>query len=709
MSNQKARARQVVAGCWLRSGGCALVSIAGAAAGSACLDWDEQIQQAAEAKSAVALTGSVVLPVDVWAPLQVEIWRLGPRGEELGDPTSTRPIDELGRFPVEVEAAEALRLQAEGSCLYPNGMAACRLEGYAVVRADAPRAHVNYLTHVVAGRVRRLLEEGQHDWAGAMEQAERELRWHLQLAGDTDALPRAYELGLDADSYPLAYLLAFTMAVSRAEPTSDPAPSQQEYLDALQADLADDGEIGPDLTRAFVTAQFELGRAQSWNAIEQSLASKSWSGASFNLREALDEDQDGVASAEDNCRYGANPEQAPLRAVCDFVRFVRPLESEDPDASFGVNAAIDLDNDGDIDLIDTKFATVFINDGTSRFSIKSFPAPYVGEDGPGTRFTTWFTAVGELTGDELPDIVYSGYTGQLLVLPGRGDGTFGDAQEVWSSEVNASEQLLSALVDADGDGKLDVMSLGFDAEGYIQLHCLLSRSSGQWPERVTHTHIRGEPRESLTYLDIRQPVAYGDFSGDGRMDIVAIVSSMESQNSVVELGIYYFEGHGDGVFNDGQRLDLTAGCSASLAAGDWDGDGHLDLAVLNASATELRLAFGGSEPVLSEETAIALPFEEQTSGQSGAVAEGCPGQSEVNLAMLPGHFSDKTAHDVLLQNHFVIVRERNAPRLQKLLYSGSSAAARATGDFNRDGHTDVISVGKDLTITLINAPENGRR
>jgi hypothetical protein len=114
---------------------------------------------------------------------------------------------------------------------------------------------------------------------------------------------------------------------------------------------------------------------------------------------------------------------------------------------------------------------------------------YVYETSPGPQGV----AVGDFTGDGLPDLIINGQTRE--VRPGLGGGGFG------SPISNPPGGWVDAVADFNGDGRFDIHSWG---------SVLLSLGDGTFTEPIGST---GNAR------------AVGDFNGDGRMDVAALGSS----------------------------------------------------------------------------------------------------------------------------------------------------------------------------------------
>jgi len=175
--------------------------------------------------------------------------------------------------------------------------------------------------------------------------------------------------------------------------------------------------------------------------------------------------------------------------------------------------------------------------------------------------------VGDINGDGRPDLVvandgYGNIPGKVGVMLGQGDGTFGPMQE-YGAGVNPFS---IALGDFNGDGSLDVVVTD---ETQLRVEVLLNDGKGGF-------------KPAVAYPTGQNPfsVAVGDVNGDGALDLV--VANMADGTVSVLLGT------GKGTFQTGTAysagLEVATSVSPqAVALGDFNGDGHPDVAVANAT------------------------------------------------------------------------------------------------------------------------------
>jgi uncharacterized protein (UPF0548 family) len=184
-------------------------------------------------------------------------------------------------------------------------------------------------------------------------------------------------------------------------------------------------------------------------------------------------------------------------------------------------------------------------------------------------------AVGDFNGDGKLDLAVANGDGDTVSIRlGNGTGTFTNAPDV----VVGGSPTSVAVGGFNGDGKLDLAVANGDGS---TVSIRLGTGDG------TFTNAPDVVVGSLPFS-----VAVGDFNGDGKPDLATANSGNGSNSVSIRLG------NGDGTFTNAP--DVPVGITpASVAVGDFNGDGKPDLAVANEDSntvTVLLNTFPGPPP-----------------------------------------------------------------------------------------------------------------
>jgi hypothetical protein len=222
----------------------------------------------------------------------------------------------------------------------------------------------------------------------------------------------------------------------------------------------------------------------------------------------------------------------------------------------------DFNSDGNLDLavVDpTKnLVAVFLGKGDGTFQAGvSYP---VGK-APGSL------AFGDLDNDGRLDLVMVNQSG-LSVLLGNGDGSFRAGQEVPLVSLVFSLNAIT-VADMNGDGNLDVL-LTVGGNGVTELDILLGNGDGTFQAPIySDLNMAGfglEPGQ----------IVIGDFNADGIPDVAVACGGFDTIDNLRIL-----IGNGDGTMQaaGAPASDNIFQPASSIVAGDFNGDGKLDLAL----------------------------------------------------------------------------------------------------------------------------------
>ena len=209
---------------------------------------------------------------------------------------------------------------------------------------------------------------------------------------------------------------------------------------------------------------------------------------------------------------------------------------------------------------------------------------------PAEREFTRATVLGDVDGDGDLDLVVGNDWHQCRLQLNNGSGTFTDATAT-RMPVGSYKVHSLALGDVDGDSDLDlVVGIGGSFPGQSRLY--VNNGTGTFTDATASRMPAGSYQTTSLTL--------GDVDGDGDLDL--LVGNLLYSNSLLYLN------NGTGTFVDGTatRMPIVAYYTCSLALGDVEGDGDLDLVVGNEMHAS-RLYLNNGSGTFIDATASRMP------------------------------------------------------------------------------------------------------
>ncbi len=183
-------------------------------------------------------------------------------------------------------------------------------------------------------------------------------------------------------------------------------------------------------------------------------------------------------------------------------------------------------------------------------------------------------AVADLNGDGNPDIVVASPTStNLTVFLGNGDGSF---TQTATSPVAGIYAGAVSIADFNQDGVPDLAVTPFYGTA---IAILLGKGDGTFSAAST---VQASQRPSSLVV--------ADVNGDGQADLVVGEQPSSPAGSIMEV----FTGKGDGTFSAPASTALQAS-SPAVQTGDFNGDGVVDVAVLDTASQTFSVLLNGGQ------------------------------------------------------------------------------------------------------------------
>ncbi len=377
------------------------------------------------------------------------------------------------------------------------------------------------------------------------------------------------------------------------------------------------------------------------------------------------------------------------------------LESPTPAATlaygyFGSLVLLDVNHDGKLDLVVATQTGVDValgnGDGTFQPAVLTVYGVNIYLNSPATIVGGFFDSDGN------PDVaVSSGYTdsnARILVLKGNGDGTFSSPQDL--APAAGGHRL--RLADLNGDSHLDLIATNSQA-GTISV--FRGDAAGSF----------SAPRLDFAAGSLPYDLSIADIDGDGKLDAAVSVSGF----------VAVLRGNGDGTF--AAAYQYPSGASPGpIVATDVNGDGRADVAVAGQSTCcaisgSFWISLASPTGALGSPATYIGAYFPTAMGSGDFDGDGATdfvvgGQEGIAILKGVGALQFLAAPVVFLQGYVLAdIDEDGRPELlsaagnsvtssawsaeggfrtSTILNFSTPISLLAVGDFNGDGHHDLV-------------------
>ena len=301
----------------------------------------------------------------------------------------------------------------------------------------------------------------------------------------------------------------------------------------------------------------------------------------------------------------------------------------------------------------------------STLSTKTYPLP-----NPGVSIVA-----ADFNGDGVFDLALiqngSSGPGNILIMLGKGDGTFGAATPIPAGQF----PFYLVAADVNGDGIPDLAVTMPPSSGVGSVGVLIGKGDGSFAPIVTYP-------VGLAPVTI----VADDFNGDGKTDLVALDAELGIVNKA-----WVLLGKGDGTFQPAVSTATGTG-SGYLSYVDLNHDGRLDLIIADQSASAMTVMLGNGDGTFQ-------PSTEYLAASQPVSIQPIPLQDGNTMLLIP---------DTLSTEVVALFVTSDGTVMSPLLHTtGQLPAAIATADLNGDSKPDLVITDSEAGNLIVKLGTGG--
>jgi hypothetical protein len=283
-------------------------------------------------------------------------------------------------------------------------------------------------------------------------------------------------------------------------------------------------------------------------------------------------------------------------------------------------------------------------------------------------------AAGEFSSDGNYDLAVT-YAGSssVQIFTGAGDGTFQPGKT-----LPVGVDPVSIVAGDLGNGHVDLAIADLNAN---DVSVLMGNGDGSFQPAVYTPTTTGVISSATGTAAGSAPAAIvaGDFNGDGRLDLAT--ANLGSSDISVLLG------KGDGTF-EAPPGSVVGNYAAAVVTGDFTGNGNLGVAVLDELSDSVTILPGNGDGTFQQSLSVALP---QGSGATAIVAADFNNDGRTDLAVA----------DQGLDEVSIFLGNGDGTFQSSTVQVPGDPYALVAGDFTGNGEVDLAVVDRDSNQVII--------
>ncbi|MBE9145576.1 FG-GAP repeat domain-containing protein, partial [Planktothrix mougeotii] len=354
---------------------------------------------------------------------------------------------------------------------------------------------------------------------------------------------------------------------------------------------------------------------------------------------------------------------------------------------YGGVATADFDKDDNTDILLTGLSIegyavspIYINNGSGDFSFNTNASFFPPSVNRGSVVTADFDSDGDT------DILLTGYDSSpnfiSQIYSNNGSGDFSENTDVSLPSIVFSSV---ATADFDKDGDVDILLTGLGASAIISQ--IYTNNGSEGFSQNTNVSLPGVFTSS---------VATADFDNDGDTDI--LLTGFDGSTAISQI----YTNNGSGGFSQNTNVSLPMFLTGSVTTVDFDKDGDTDILItgIGDNGPMSQIYTNNGSGGFSQNTNVSLPGVYFSSVATADFDK----DGDIDILLTGNDSSIDLVNPYAMSTISKIYTNNGSGGFSEntnVSLTGVFKSSVATADFDKDGYTDILLMGYDISKNII--------